>query len=113
MARLGPTSTGTGTLPEPPELDLIRIVEALDRHGVEYLIVGGHAARAYCQFQESAASASEAECTGTNRVPVRTSRRSARSSAPLGRTSVGRLGRVDVFGTGGRIQTVVAGRSLP
>ena len=46
-ARRGPTSTGTGTLPEPPELDLARIVEALDRHGVEYLIVGGHAARAY------------------------------------------------------------------
>ena len=48
MARCGPTSTGSGTLPKPPpELDLSRIVEVLDRHGVEYLIVGGHAARAY------------------------------------------------------------------
>ncbi|MFC0080945.1 hypothetical protein ACFFRE_02075 [Aciditerrimonas ferrireducens] len=30
-----------------PETDLARIVEVLDRHGVEYLIVGGHATRAY------------------------------------------------------------------
>jgi hypothetical protein len=46
-ARCGPTSTGTGTLPPTPESDLARIVEVLDRHGVEYLIVGGHASRAY------------------------------------------------------------------
>jgi len=30
-----------------PESDLARIVEVFDRHGVEYLIVGGHASRAY------------------------------------------------------------------
>lgn len=43
----GPTSTGTGTLSPIPEPDLARVVEVLNRHGVEYLIVGGHAARAY------------------------------------------------------------------
>jgi hypothetical protein len=30
-----------------PESNLARIIEVLDRHGVEYLIVGGHASRAY------------------------------------------------------------------
>jgi len=40
-------STGTGTLLPTPEPDLARVVEVLDRHGVNYLIVGGHAARAY------------------------------------------------------------------
>ncbi len=32
---------------ETPEPDLARIVSVLDRHRVEYLIVGGHATRAY------------------------------------------------------------------
>jgi len=41
------SSTGSGTPSPTPEPDLARIVEVFDRHGVEYLIVGGHAARAY------------------------------------------------------------------
>ncbi|MHB8219124.1 MAG: hypothetical protein ACYDHU_02210 [Acidimicrobiales bacterium] len=43
----GPRSTGTGILSPTPEPDLARVVEILYRHGVEYLTVGGHAARAY------------------------------------------------------------------
>ena len=37
-----PTPDGNG-----PALDIRRIIEALDRHGVEYLLVGGMAARFY------------------------------------------------------------------
>jgi len=37
---LAPDSAG------PPH-DLARLIEILDRHGVEYLLVGGAAARAY------------------------------------------------------------------
>jgi hypothetical protein len=33
--------------PSAPELDVVRIVTALDRHGVEYVIVGGLAAVGY------------------------------------------------------------------
>lgn len=33
--------------PDGPPSDLPRLIEALDRHGVEYLICGGAAARAY------------------------------------------------------------------
>lgn len=47
MYRDGLISTGTGTLSLTPEPDLARVVEVLDRHGVEYLLVGGHATRAY------------------------------------------------------------------
>ncbi len=43
----GTVSTGTGILSPTVEPDLARVVEVLDRHGVEYLIVGGSAARVY------------------------------------------------------------------
>lgn len=33
--------------PDPPAADLERVVEVLNRHGVEYLLVGGGAARLY------------------------------------------------------------------
>jgi hypothetical protein len=39
--------------PEEAGPDLVRIVEVLDRHGVEYLIVGGIAARAYGAARET------------------------------------------------------------
>jgi len=42
-----PPRLGLGPCHPTPESDLARIVEVLDRHGVEYLIVGGHASRAY------------------------------------------------------------------
>jgi len=35
----------TPEVDEPPALDVRRVVEALDRHGVEYLLVGGVASR--------------------------------------------------------------------
>ena len=33
------------TAPEPPPLDELRIIEVLDRHGVDYVLVGGLGAR--------------------------------------------------------------------
>ncbi len=45
LARERAASTLTVTEPKPP--DVGRIVEALDRHGVEYLLVGGVAATAH------------------------------------------------------------------
>ena len=39
--------TGTGTLSLTPEPDLGRVVGVLDRHGVEYLVVGGGATQLY------------------------------------------------------------------
>ncbi len=42
--RLGPGSTGTGTLNPSPEPDLTKV---LDHYRVEYLIVGGGAAQVY------------------------------------------------------------------
>ena len=33
--------------PDGPPRDLVRLVTTLDRHGVEYVLVGGAAARAY------------------------------------------------------------------
>jgi hypothetical protein len=40
-----PRQRATADDHEPPVLDVRRVVEALDRHGVEYLIVGGVASR--------------------------------------------------------------------
>ncbi|MEJ5256194.1 MAG: hypothetical protein WHS89_12690 [Acidimicrobiales bacterium] len=40
-----PRQRATADDHEPPVLDVRRVVEALDRHGVEYLIVGGVATR--------------------------------------------------------------------
>lgn len=42
-----PGAVRSTSLPEDTEADLVRLAEVLDRHGVEYLVVGGVAARAH------------------------------------------------------------------
>ncbi len=42
-----PGAARSTSLPEDLEADLVRLAEVLDRHGVEYLVVGGVAARAH------------------------------------------------------------------
>lgn len=51
---------------EPPQLDVARLIAALDRHGVEYLLVGGIAAQAHGASRQTVDFGCVARRTGEN-----------------------------------------------